>query len=134
MTPYLCLESDVDFADVVQGGEYAEPGDGGWVEIVPTTAAGHAPADGRLRQQRFEAGADVCHVVLQQVDALRIVTVRFRPEGPDISKYYRVLPRERLHLQPNHLLVILTVRRCWPVGADQASNSGGTHGPPQQQL
>ena len=45
------------------------------MQVVAPAAAGQALADGPLGQQRFKAGADVRHVVLQKVDALRVGAV-----------------------------------------------------------
>ena len=87
--PHPRLEADVDLADVVDRGEQRQARRRLVVERGEAAAPGQAPPDGRLRQQRLEAGAHVGRVVLEQVDLLRpglAVGLGLRPESAGVYR------------------------------------------------
>ena len=73
------LKTDIHLADVVQGRENAQACGSRSVQILHTARASQPLAHRRVSQQRLEASSDIGQVVLQQMNALMIFSICFRP-------------------------------------------------------
>ena len=84
--PYLRLESHACLADVVQRGERRKSRDCHLIQFFQAAATRQAPSDCRLSEQFLKAGPNIGQMVLQQVDASAILTIRFAPVAANISR------------------------------------------------
>ena len=98
LAPYPRLEADIRLADVVQRGENAEARRSCLVDVIHFCRVSETPAYGRLKQESLEARADISEVVLQQVNAARVLSVRLCPMVPGVMRRHRFLIGESLRL------------------------------------
>ena len=87
--PYLCLETDVHFADVMQRGEHTQPIHRPFVQRLHAGRAREPVLDSRLGQQRFHACPHISKMVFQQMHPVRHpmpIRVGLGPKQPGVPR------------------------------------------------